>query len=67
MALLDLWKAYLQIWIHEMLWPFQTIIVKERRYCLIQLGFGLNVAPLIMKVIIKIMLERDELMKRDMS
>ena len=31
------------------------------------LGFGLNVAPLIMKVIVKTVLEQDELMKRAMS
>ena len=34
MALLDLQKAHLQIWIHEMLWPFQTVIIKGWRYCL---------------------------------
>ena len=43
------------------------VIVKGRRYSLMQLRFGLNVAPLIMKVIIKTVLEQDELMKRAMS
>ena len=67
MALLDLWKLYLQIWIHEMLMPFQMVIFKGRRYCLTRLGFGLNVALLIMKVIIKTVLKQDELMKRATS
>ena len=53
MTLLDLWKVYFQIRIHETLWPFQTVIVKGRRYCLMRLKFSLNVAPLIMKVIVK--------------
>ena len=64
MALLDLQKAYLQIWIHETLWSFQTVIVNERRHCLMRLGFSLNVAPLIMKVTVKTVLEQDELMKK---
>ena len=50
-----------------MLWPFQTIIIKGRRYCWTHLGFGLNVAPLIMKVIVKTVLEQDELMKKATS
>ena len=28
MALVDLWKAYIQILIHKTPWPFQTVIVK---------------------------------------
>ena len=66
-ALLDLRKAYLQRRIYETLWPFQTVIVNGRRYCLTRLGFGFNVAPLIMKVIVKTVLELDDLMKITMS
>ena len=43
------------------------VIVKERRYCLTRLGFGLSVALLIMKIIVKTVLEQDELMKRATS
>ena len=58
-ALLDLWRAYLPIHIHESLWAFQTVIFKERRYCLMCLGF---VVLLIMKAIVKTVLALEELM-----
>lgn len=51
-SLLDLQRAYLQIHVVKALWPYQTVMVKGQRYCLTRLGFGLNVAPLIMKAII---------------
>ena len=53
-------RAYLQIRVHESLWPFQTVMIKGKRYCLTCLGFGLNVAPLIMTAIIKTILMQDE-------
>ena len=59
-ALLDLKRAYLQIRVHELLWPFQTVVIKGKRYCLTRLGFGLNVEPLIMIAIIKTVLMQDE-------
>lgn len=46
--LLDLRNAYLQIHIDKSLWTFQTVIFKGKWFCLTWLGFGLNVAPLIM-------------------
>ena len=58
-SLLDLKRAYLQVCVHESLWPFQTMKIDGRRYCLICLGFGLNVAPLIMKAIISTVLAQD--------
>uniref|UniRef100_A0A5S6QUG1 Reverse transcriptase domain-containing protein n=1 Tax=Trichuris muris TaxID=70415 RepID=A0A5S6QUG1_TRIMR len=51
-SMLDLRKAYLQIRVDESLWPYQTVILNGRRYCLTRLGFGLNVAPAIMKAIV---------------
>ena len=59
-ALLDLKRAYLQIRVYESLWPFQMVMIKRKRYCLTCLGFGLNVAPLIMTAIIKTVLMHDE-------
>ena len=44
MSVLDLRKAYFQVHVHRSLWPFQTVMVKEQRYCLTRMGFGLNVA-----------------------
>ncbi|KRY45017.1 hypothetical protein T03_16340 [Trichinella britovi] len=51
-ALIDLKKAYLQIRIDKSLWPYQTVVFKGKRYCLTRLGFGLNVAPLVMKAVL---------------
>ena len=50
-AILDLHRAYLQIRIEKSQWPFQTVEIKGTRYCLTRLGFGLNVDPSIMTVI----------------
>ncbi|KFD46110.1 hypothetical protein M513_13005 [Trichuris suis] len=58
-SVIDLNKAYLQIRIDESLWPYQTVVFKRRRYCLTRLGFGLNVAPLIMKAVVKCVLSQD--------
>ena len=58
-SVIDLEKAYLQIRIHRSLWPYQTIVFKKRRYCLTRLGFGLNVAPLVMKTVLKCVLSQD--------
>jgi len=51
-AVIDLRRAYLQVYVHESLWPFQTVIFRGRRYCLTRLGFDLNVAPSIMKAVL---------------
>ena len=58
-SVLDLCKAYLQLRVDQQLWPFQTVMVDGRRYCLKRLEFGLNVAPLVMKAVIKIILAQD--------
>lgn len=59
-ATLDLSTAYMQIGVHESLWPYQTVIFRGRRYCLTRLGFGLNVAPAVMKAILATVLALDE-------
>jgi ribonuclease HI len=59
-AILDLQTAYMQIKVHESLWPFQTVVFRGRRYCLTRLGFGLNIAPQVMKTVIAKALERNE-------
>ena len=45
---------------HESLWPYQTVMVQGRRYCLTRLGFGLNIAPSVMKAILAAVLEEDK-------
>ena len=57
-AILDLRKAYLQVHVHKSLWPFQTVMLQGRRYCLTRMGFGLNVAPMIMRSIVNNVLSR---------
>jgi len=47
--LLDLRKAYLQIHVSEQLQRFQVVKYKGKRYVMTRMGFGLNVAPKIMK------------------
>ncbi|KRX29777.1 hypothetical protein T06_16650, partial [Trichinella sp. T6] len=42
----------LQIRIDKSLWPYQMVVFKGKRYCLTRLGFGLNVAPLVMKAVL---------------
>jgi len=59
-TVIDLRKAYLQVHVHESLWPFQTVIFRGQRYCLTRLGFGLNVAPSIMKAVLAKVLSQDE-------
>uniref|UniRef100_A0A5S6Q5E4 RNase H domain-containing protein n=1 Tax=Trichuris muris TaxID=70415 RepID=A0A5S6Q5E4_TRIMR len=51
-AIIDLNKAYLQLHVDQSFWPYQSVIFNGRRYCLTRLGFGLNVAPAIMKAVI---------------
>ena len=59
-SLLDLKGAYLQVRVQKTLWLFQTVKIDGQRYCLTRLGFGLNVAPLIMKAIVSAMLSQEE-------
>ena len=58
-AVVDLKRAYLQLKADRRLWPFQTVIVRGKRYALTRIGFGLNVAPLIMKAVVRTVLEQD--------
>ena len=58
-SLLDLRDAYLQVHVHESLWPYQTVVFQGRRWCLTRLGFGLSVAPLVMRKVLGMALSRD--------
>ena len=59
-AMVDLKKAYLQLRVKQELWPYQTVKFEGRQYCLTRLGFGLNVAPLVMKAVLNKVLEQDK-------
>ena len=59
----NLKKDYLQIRVSESLWPFQTVMFANRRYCLTRLSFGLNMALQIMKAIIGTVLSEEEKVK----
>ncbi|KAK4310301.1 hypothetical protein Pmani_018120 [Petrolisthes manimaculis] len=62
-VLLDLRKAYLQIRVHRSLWPYQTVLFKGQRYCLTRLGFGLNIAPMVMKVVVSEVLKQNDVIE----
>ena len=64
-ALLDLWRVY--VWVHKSLWAYQMVLIKGERYCLTRLGFGLNVALMIMKVIVSTVLVQEEQTMKMMS
>ena len=66
-ALVDLRKAYLQIHVHPSLWSCQTVVFRERRYCLTRMGFGLNIAPLVLKKILSAVLSWDEMINTAVS
>ncbi|XP_065668044.1 uncharacterized protein LOC136088283 [Hydra vulgaris] len=66
-ATIDLRKAYLQLKTDKSLWPFQTVVFRNKRYCLTRLGFGLNVAPMIMKSVVSAVIDQDELVKSGTS
>ena len=63
----DLAKTYLQIRIRDSLWPYQTMSFRGRRYCLTRLGFGLNVAPLIMRAVLDCVLSQDSVVWKGTS
>ena len=66
-AIVDLRRAYLQIRVHESLLPYQTVIFGGQRYFLTRLGFGLNVAPSVMKSVLTAVLTQDETVDRATS
>ena len=67
MSVIDLSTAYMQIHVHKSQWPFQTVIFRGKRFCLTRLGFGLNVAPLVMKSVLSAVLAQDENVRRATS
>ncbi len=66
-SLIDLRKAYLQIHVHQSLWSYQTVVFHGVRYCLTRLGFGLNIAPLVLKKVLSHVLSWDETIDRATS
>ena len=59
LELVDLQKAYLQIRVAEDMWRHQVVKFKGTKYSLTRLGFGLNVAPKIMSMILNWVLGQD--------
>ena len=66
-AMVDLRKAYLQLRVKKELWPYQTVKFEGQQYCLTRLGFGLNVAPLVMKAVLNKVLDQDEVIRAGTS
>ena len=63
-AIVDLRKAYLQLHVDPRLWPYQTVKIGGTRYCLTRLGFGLSVAPEVMRSVVQTILQQDAEMQR---
>ena len=59
-SIIDLSSAYMQLKIDEKLWAYQTVMFRGQRFCLTRLGFGLNVAPAIMRAVLEKILSQDE-------
>lgn len=66
-SVVDLKNAYLQIRVHQSLWPYQTVVFGGRRYCLTRLGLGLNVGPAVMKAVLSRVLSMDPEVERGTS
>lgn len=58
-AVVDLRKAYLQLHVQRELWSFQTVEIRGQRYCLTRLGLGLNIAPQVMRAVVRAVLQQD--------
>lgn len=66
-SMIDLRKAYLQIRIHDSMWPYQTVIFKGQGCCLTRLWFDLSVAPLVMKAVLNCVLSQDPNVRKGTS
>ncbi|KAI0985745.1 hypothetical protein GJ496_011070 [Pomphorhynchus laevis] len=53
LSIMDLSRAYLQIYVYEKLWKYQVARFGGRQVCLTRLEFELNVAPKIMKAVVE--------------
>ena len=65
MAIVDIRRPYmLHIRVHKPLRPYQTVICRGQKYCHTRLGFGLNVAPSVMKYVLTGVLTQSETVDR---
>ena len=53
LRLLDIRKAYLQVHVAPDLQRFQTVIWQGRVYVMTRMGFGMNIAPKFMDIIVR--------------
>ena len=63
LEIVDLQAAYLQIRVAERLWRHQLVKYNGKIFALTRLGFGLNVAPRIMTVVLKHALAQNEVVR----
>ncbi|XP_065177095.1 uncharacterized protein LOC135806835 [Sycon ciliatum] len=52
-VLVDLKKAYLQVRVHPDLLRYQVVVWRGRSYVMTRMGFGLNIAPKFMDIIVR--------------
>ncbi|KFD48459.1 hypothetical protein M514_10677 [Trichuris suis] len=65
--MLDLEKAYPQVHVDKPLWPYQTMMIKGRRYCLIRVCSDLNVVSLFLPAVLACAVSLDLGVKRGSS
>lgn len=53
-------SSCLQVQAHESLWPYQTVMIKGKRFSLIPLEFSLRLGPLVMKSVINTVRSQEE-------
>jgi len=63
LQIVDLRRAYLQIKVDQSLWQYQVVKHQGRSFYLTRLGFGLSIAPKIMRKILEHVLASDEAVK----
>ncbi len=59
--LVDVEKAYMNVHAAKHLLPFQAVWVHGKLYCMTRMGFGLNIAPRVLKVLIEHILSSAQL------
>ena len=56
-TLVDIEKAYMNVWVSSPLWRFQAVKHDGRFYAMTRMGFGLNIAPRVLKCLIEYILK----------
>ena len=56
--LVDVEKAYMNVYVSPKLYPYQVVQVDQKVYAMTRMGFGLNIAPRVLKCLIAHVLDK---------